>query len=919
MTNPGFLSGYVSAVPLAQREAINSLMNERRRLGFIVDKMQLIADTKDKLEVAKLNGKLFSYNPIYPGQKISSEQINKMFEDIFVDLKTLYMQIGAISSVKNRITTATTDDFIKTKAAILDAITQLRLFDFLKKNPEYQDAKYIDFINAINNTAYSPKAIVDNKVKKLKLPANINRRYSSDRFNLDFATADVKIYGGGISSGNIKGFSIENTLDADPDNFWATTVLADGQPSHKVVLSHSYERRKIGSGTQTDTVYESNGIVFELTYSFSKTIHINNLRLLPIADFPVKVLDLSYKTSDSSETWTTLPGFDPLDYEETLDWLEWNGKRSACVAIRIVLEQQNYTSNIYQIPSDMVSNNQLWHQIIDGSYNELFHSIELDQVIADKIALNEQQIGYLNEVSEVSKDILKTKLTGRNIKEYEIIDSVKATLAAHLGKANSEESSSYINTYMQKNLVSKKKLVEIKKLQYTCGLRFVEFNDITYQPFGYYESPKFESNANILEVSLDTDEEHQDDTDAITGERFRKTSIEYEIQLSNALSIPILPVGNLFDAGTYQAARVTDERVIVSRRTYSYLTRFPIPAFADGTPGVQIRKNGRRLPPIVINSGYRGTTPEYNYTIGLEVIGSYTYIRVNFNSKYFDPRAIYTISYIADESCCIVDINALVDSEATSKPEEFKNTDKNNSVKINYYPYTEYEIVNNDTTWAKVDDEQKWLFTPYLQNYSKGTVTLNTGSPYFVSGNSTSWATTVSGMVSTTYNGISGASLRIQGDKNIYPISGVISNSGMYLMKPISTGFLPSGMNLTGLTYSVSRTTEVDGVTYGFDNIYYEPNTVYVNDVKAKNLTNYETLEHDAFSTHDGSSKVYEYLQAGRNIYFNAPINGKIEVNYRHLTQYIKLNAILRSNTQLNPADTPVLNNYTIMIKNSKI
>lgn len=919
--NPGFLSGYMSAVPLAQRQAVNDLMQERRRLGFILDKMQMITEAKEKIEFARSNGKNFVFDPVFPGQRISSEIINNIFEDIYLDLKTLYTQMGVISGIKNRVSASTNDDFIKTKAAILESINQLRLFSFLKKNPQYQDAKYIDFNNAINNTGFNPKAYVDSSVKKLKLPANINNRYGSSRFNLDFATAEVTTYGGGITSGNIKGFGIENTLDSNPDNFWAMTVLADGRPQHKVMLSHSSDERPIGSGLQYGNTYESNGMIFEVVYTFSKTIHTNNIKLMPISDYPVRVIDICYKTSDSSESWTTFPGFDPLSYEETLEWLEWNGQRTACVAIKIVIEQQNYNVNIYQVPSDLVNNNQLWHQVIDGSYNELFHSIELDQVIADKIALGEDQVAYLNEVSNLTNDIIKAKLTGKNLREYEIISSTKAITASRMGKAVSEDAQSYTNTYAQRQLTSTNALAEVKKLQYTCGLRFVEFNDVVYQPFGYYESPKFESNANILEIRLDTNEEHQEAVDAITGEKFRKTSIEYEIQLSDASVLPILPIENLIEGENGTVARVRDEVVIANRTTFRYVVRFPVPRSQTGIPGVQIRKNGRRLPQLVINSGFKAVTPQYNYEVSLTNVGSYKYITITFNSKYYDPRAIYTVNYMADESSCVVDINGLLNSEKTYEPEEFNKTDRNNSVKLKYFPYVEYEIVNNTGVWQKTDViDQKWLFTPYLQNYSKGSVKLNTGNLTFVSGFTTTWLDDGIGtMASSSYLGISGASIKFLGDSNIYRITGTVTNSGLFVDRIISTGFISEGSSLTGLSYIIGKTNSVDGITYGLDNTYYEPLKVYVNDVKARNLTDYTTLSHQAFDVHDGSSRIFEYLQAGRNIYFNAPVNGKIEIDYNFLTKYIKLNAVLRCHSQLSPSDTPVLKDYTVMIKNSRI
>ena len=85
------------------------------------------------------------------------------------------------------------------------------------------------------------------------------------------------------------------------------------------------------------------------------------------------------------------------------------------------------------------------------------------------------------------------------------------------------------------------------------------------------------------------------------------------------------------------------------------------------------------------------------------------------------------------------------------------------------------------------------------------------------------------------------------------------------------------------------------------------------------NRTDYNKLEHKAFVPQTTNTRIFEYIQAGKYLYFNAPINNKLEVSYRYLTKYVKVNALLRSNRIVSPKDTPILKRYTIRIRNSKI
>ena len=907
-TDQKFITSYESSVPNVQKKLVDSLIEEKRRQGFIITKGQ--RDAEIEVKYSNIGSKFFNYEDTVPLTRISSTKINTDFENIFLDLKTLYAQLAVLSSNKSKITAISNDTFIKTRAAINTLINQLRLFRFLKSNPEYQDAKYISFTDSVNRTSSPAPAVIDTKSKKLKLALSSDSRFAVGRFNLDRTEAEVNHYGGGISGSN-QSFSITNTLDPNPETFWAQSILVDTLPSFSILLSHNSNYRKLASGTQNGHVYESNGIVFDITYKFYKTINTNNIRLQPIADYPVRVLDIAYKTSTLSSDWITIPDFDPANYQETLDWIEWNGPRIHLTDLRVVIEQQNYTTNIYHIPSDLISNNQLWTQIVDKSYDETVHNLIVDEVIADKIQADPNLLTLLNAEYDLSNEIMNQNMSGKRSRIYDVIERTKNVVKQSITKEDSY--------YDGKKLFSNAPLVEVKKLQYICGLRSIEVNDYQYEPFGFYESQKFDVSSNPLEVSIETDEEHRYHTDGVTGIKFKNTSIEYELELGSNIVIPIAPSNNIEETDYGSYVSIVDEVLLVNGETLTALTRFYVPSFDSNViPVIQIRKNGNRYSPLILNSTVT-SLPKYNYTSSYITIGDHKYIKIIFNRETYDPRSVYTISYSASEDAAVIDINNKFDSNVTPEPEVFSSTDKQNKISLKYFPYIEYSIINNENLWRQQGSDQAWEFVPALSNYTLGRISFNTGDPYTITGNGTFWEDGgIRTFATGSIYGLTGASIQIVGDTKIYPISGVLSNSGIILSTPIDYAFLPSGVLPTGMQYIIGKTVTIDNVTYGLSNTVYEPIKVYVNDVKATNMTDYTTLHHNAFIPQD-TTRIFEYIQAGKNVYFNASINGSIEVVYSYMSEYIKVNALLRNHSVVNPTDTPVLSNILIKIKDSKI
>lgn len=912
-TNLGFITEVSSGLPRIQRAAVLALIEEQRRQNLFVNRQQMSEVQQKILAETRSRGRAFTAPFAANRAPITAEYFNDAFDRIKVDLTILYNQIGIMSSDNARLQAVTNSNFISTKASINELITQLRLFRFLKLNPEFSDAKFVQFANATNRTRFLPKADVDKKSRQLKMPLEQVARLGTSRFNLDRVIGEVTHFGGGISGRDNVNFGIDKSLDDNPETFFADLVLSQGIPSHTYRLSHTSNQRRLGSGWQKGHRFESHGLVFEMKYLFSKTASCNQLRLYPIADYPVRIVDLAYKTSDSVEDWTPVPDFDPANYEETLDWIEWNGRRFHMTQLKVVFEQANYTTNIYHLPTDMLKNNQLWSQILDNGYQSIIHDIELDEVVADKIAVEPGVLPYLNELNDLGVSISKVDLRGSGgRREYDVAETLQGLAIEQMARTNPSEGRNSFDPAIQTSA-----LTEVKRLQFVCGLRVVEVNDNSYVPFSFYESQKFESTSNILEVELATTEEHQTIPDAILGKPFNLTSVEWEIEAGENTFFPIAPVQNKTTTDNGNVfVEIKDEVMVLNKRDNFSITRFPVYSTGTAVAPIQIRKNGTRLNPMIPNSGLGGQAPQLSYTTEFMSNG---HVKVAFNDKYFDQRAVYTISYWAKEEAATIDINDRINSDKTVEPETFDGVDKDNRVQLKYYPYVEYEIVNNADTWIQDDPNiPKWRFVPTTENYTQGTVDVTGGTT--VTGYSTNWITGgAQELLTGLVNGISGAAFQLVGDSRIYPISGFTSSEGLVTYDPIETGFLPVGSQATGLPYVIGKVQELDGQNYGLTNVNYEPIEIYVNDVKAINRTDYSTLEHQAFIPVDPSSRIFEYIQAGKNIYFNANIDGKIEIEYRYLTEYLKVNATLRSHKPVNAVTTPLIKDYTVRLKTSKI
>lgn len=110
----------------------------------------------------------------------------------------------------------------------------------------------------------------------------------------------------------------------------------------------------------------------------------------------------------------------------------------------------------------------------------------------------------------------------------------------------------------------------------------------------------------------------------------------------------------------------------------------------------------------------------------------------------------------------------------------------------------------------------------------------------------------------------------------------------------------------------------IDGIAYGptSGTRLYSPLTVTVNGIRARNITNYRTREHPGFTSDPKIPTGVEYIHVGKRLYMSRPLkDATIEVQYRWIAQYLKLNIYLRAHGFVSNPYTPIISNAKILVR----
>ena len=826
--------------------------------------------------------------------EISSDAWNEAQDRIYVDLYALHKSLGESLSEDAYRGELSRDRFVKTQASILQIVNQVRLYQFLRGNPEFQDAKYVNFATSVNETERSPAAMVDLDTRLMELPPRAREIQTKLNSAFNGAKVTVQHLGGGQPGGRNTEFSVEKMLDADPDSYWAEMIMAESPISQEYAAS--------GDGGLGGDI-QSNGAICHVFVEMAKVVVSNTIRILPFGEFPVRVLDLAYKENAGQSNWVMIPGFQVED--ATLDWIEVNFEPRPIAALRMTLEQINYRNNLYHLPEKLVQNGLLWQSILQTRQSDVLRELNVSPKDSELLKADPQQVARLL-ATEDFKGMME-KLPLQQGREQVFKAEVETTMAATRVVTKPEPADlNQVSTVLTgTQTVPAQKTVTIRTYEYVYGARELQVFFNLYQPVAYYSSAKFMTNASVLEVSLVTEERALKANDGL-GPYFR-TSTEWDIEVGRDRRYPIAPKN--WRQGSDLI--VPDEYLQFDRTTRQAVTRLPMAAL-NGT----LRKNGVRVPmsawtvdlyspPVSGVTGryvagglanpafFGGVSPSSNVT-GRGV--------VTVSGDAFEPNAVYTFQYNAANHADLIDVDQDLDSVEPSEAELFAATSRDSQIILASFPYVDYRIINSKL-WGKITGETRWKFSPIKSNVITGTVQVTNGSKSVV-GTLTPWS---------LLNGEAHV-FRAEGDDTIYKVASVSNDTHLLL----DTEY--AGVSRSGATYGVGEYFETDGRMYAFDRSIYEPIKVLVNDVEATNFTDYEAFEHQAFTDVPRSGKQIQFIQSGKILYFNRPIDSsKIEIFYSWLTQYVRANATLRCNIPVRTVLTPAVNSVRIDLKTSRL
>lgn len=905
-----------SVLPVAHKEAVKIVFDKIKKSSPNLTPRE--AEFEAKRLIAKVSsrkgGKVF--DPILAKtsgsrNKISSSSHNDNMASAFIDINSLYREFANLNSINASQSTALESDFSKSRAAVLKLISDARIFAIRSKYPEYDDIKVINFNVSNNRSKRSPIAQVDPQSRLLKLPHINTRRNHLKRRGLRVTNTNVEFITPGDQGHLGLQFDTSLAVDSRTDTFWAEALYIDS------ISQTTYNRWSPNDlGEVVETV---NGPIAKFNLEFSASESINQIKILPFSNFPVRVLEITYRPTPGSILRKTINNF---TQEESLDWIEFNFEAIYASDIQVVFAQESYRNFIVHIPKQVLFATDFLIQLMQSRSDELSSVLpNLDDI---DVGGNSQV--YSEAIKDLSSLISEKELDKMPSTEVDLagklILSIGESFAAFSPdlKKLLEDTSSYTESLPNR---SDNDIETITRYEYIIGAREIECNLVTYSPIAYYESEKLNPKSTVTNVKIEVDELHPEIATEFGS--YRKTSTEWSIEIAEDRSIPIFPSNQAVDG----SLGVKDEYLNVDNDSKMALTRFPSElAYAT------VRSNGD-----LMTSG-----AEYTLEWSAEFNGK---LQVTINSDIYNKKNVYTISYYAKSESADIDIFAKFTPKRLSSPESFSMTGPDNELQLKYYPYVSYGIINSeDFTLDTFDSSYKYIAP--APAYSTGSITIYPN--WTISDGST--VTGISGVPQLSgsftgeinYTGLDSTYLKdpyrwylklsnVPG--SIYEVESFDGMLGLTLVKTPSlyTGLIGQEIstgnffgNVTGqltgaisgyvtVPYSLEVVYKEGDELFGFDNVLYEPLSILVGGVKAKNITDYESLEQLAFSISSNEDGEYQYIHDGKTIYFNQPISeSETLVDYNWLTKYIKTNCTLRTNKIVTPTITPQVNEFRMLL-----
>ena len=770
---------------------------------------------------------------------LSSARLNQQFERIFLALSALYRHLTLVGQSRRTQTALNGSDQDILEQGVVRLLEDLRVFKMLKLNTTWNDIRIVGFRDGRNETTSSLRAEVDSNTKRLTQKI-IRRTSATQRSGVHKPAATVEI----LSEGTVAGRSDhgpQKAIDPDSSTFWAEVLLSD-----RPILTEY-------AGTE----YE--GFVAQLTVDLKQLELSNTIKVKPFGLYPVRILNL--EISVDGITYETVPSF--VESDPSLTWTAVRFDPAPIRFVRLTLLQENYRSQEYLVPKNVLANNQIFQNIADDELRLLLGNrddSEFETRLADFDGAVRLQLDGLGKLDNKVRQLALSPATASPAQRLALLAS------PIVGDVNSP------TTRLLKNdNPEDRELISFRKAEYILGAQHLEVSFVEFLSQSNYTSPTFALSGTLFEAALEVDENAVSLIDS--GFSYPAGVGEYELEIAPFRTVPIVPYGT---TEIYEVVQIDP----VSRRGF-------------------VRFDTTTATPDVLRNGVVLEALDFVFTPADRML--------EVTEVALIPGAAYLIKYVPSAGQDVVDIRSIFSSFPVTKPERFQGTDLDGKLRLSGVPFVNYDVIYNEALFYRPSQEAKFFCRRDAGQFLLDGILYGTAESV-LSGDITEVDTTipvtaVTGFFVPTTDVL--GELRIEDEIITYTSIGVSSFEGC-----------TRGAKGTSAVEHVAGT-----LVTATGSMFYEPLEVFVDGVRARNLTDYERGEHPAFSPEASGVRVRNYIQAGANLYFASAMDATkvVEVRYNLLSQYVKVRATMRSTVPGRRAHTLEVAEMRVLMNTAEI
>jgi hypothetical protein len=671
---PDYLDKYISTLSDSQQAQMQKMVVANQ------DEESTIEDLTNKIEKEILDLGNIPSEPVIIIRKqegrTNSSDYNAVLTEIKNDLVNLFSESAKIDQIitdHERYGKSVLANIEKEIKKIEDKTNIYEIVAFDKDS--YSQNIYETFRNRSNfddNSKYivdrdgnsSEVVALNNTAEAISLPVSdvVGRIIGGNGAQL----AEIKIMeqvGSGFIQYANKKHSIDKAIDGSNSSFWCEVILGDKPFS---IPMYDYHGNK---------VVES-GAACKFVIKFDSISSINEIIIKPFSEFPLNIVNIwAYENLNFNTVPIALLSEEIISDEPIV--IQFPAIK--CQKLEFIINQKNYTKQIYLITEKQANNIEMWQKVSQLSYDgesELTHGgsswVEEDDDLP--IITHGELDKYWNEFEDKFSEIVNNKMVNND----DFVKSYYRVIASLLGDD------------------SAKRLVN--KFEYVYGAYEIDVNGKTYSPSGVYVSREIPTVGNIRQIALNTDEKHtyvafndSGGLEVCSPDRegsFQATSAEWYISPVENPSlddwIPILPSeytdsnGLLYVPCELLLPNVLPSGDIVCKTRFPYY--IPTDLLPDGATVPVIRCNGEII------------------EFGIDYLFSDNDTIVMLN---YEPNSVYSISYYVNVSFGDYVNISLDDPPATIRAinkkaykETFKGVDSQRRVKLSRSPYIDYASIN---------------------------------------------------------------------------------------------------------------------------------------------------------------------------------------------------------------------------------